>query len=81
MKTPSSVDGVLFCSKVLARGLGPGADVLALLLGFHVVICCVSLTQVANFYRSPGIVAFSVAHIGPAILIAAPFALTAVLTP
>ena len=53
--------------------------VLALLLGFHVVICCVSLTLVADFYRSPGIVAFSVAHIGPAIPIAAPFALTAVL--
>ena len=53
--------------------------VLALLLGFHVIICCVSLTYVAYFYRSPVIVAFSSARIGPAILIAAPFALTAVL--
>jgi hypothetical protein len=52
---------------------------LALLLGFHVVICCVSLTLVANFYQSPVIVAFSGDRIGPAILIAAPFALTAVL--
>jgi hypothetical protein len=52
---------------------------LALLLGFHVVVCCVSLTQVANFYQSPVIIAFSIARIGPAILIAAPFALAAVL--
>ncbi len=52
---------------------------LALLLGFHVIVCCVSLTYVAWFYQSPVIVAFSSARIGPAILIAAPFALTAVL--
>jgi hypothetical protein len=52
---------------------------LALLLGFHVVVCCVSLTQVAYFYQSPAIIAFSIARIAPAILIAAPFALTAVL--
>ncbi len=52
---------------------------LALLLGFHVVICCVSLTQVAYFYQSPAMVAFSSARIGPAILIATPFALTGVL--
>ncbi len=50
---------------------------LALLLGFHIVVCCVSLTQVANFYQSPVIIAFSMARIGPAILIAAPFALMA----
>jgi hypothetical protein len=52
---------------------------LALLLGFYVIICCVSLTQVANFYQSPVIIAFESARIGPAILIAAPFALTAIL--
>jgi hypothetical protein len=52
---------------------------LALLLGFHVVVCCVSLTQVAYFYQSPVIIAFSTARIVPAILIAAPFALTAAL--
>src|ERR1700761_1548331 len=52
---------------------------LALLLGFHVIICGLSLTYVAYFYQSPVIVAFDSARIGPAILIAAPFALTAVL--
>ena len=52
---------------------------LALLLGLYVIICCVSLTQVANFYQSPVIIAFESARIGPAILIAAPFALTAIL--
>jgi hypothetical protein len=52
---------------------------LALLLAFHVIICCVSLSLVANFYQSPVIIAFSRADIGPAILIAAPFALTAAL--
>jgi hypothetical protein len=39
----------------------------------------VSLTYVAYFYQSPVIIAFSMARVGPAILIAAPFALTAVL--
>src|SRR5581483_7743963 len=52
---------------------------LALLLGFHVVICCVSLTYVAYFYQSPVLVAFGTARIGPAILIAVPFALTIIL--
>jgi hypothetical protein len=47
---------------------------LALLLGFHVIICCVSLTYVAYFYRIPAIFAFDGARIGPAILVAAPFA-------
>jgi hypothetical protein len=52
---------------------------LALLLCFHVVVCCVSLTFVAYFYQVPAILAFDSTRIGPAILIAAPFALTAVL--
>src|ERR1700744_5725326 len=52
---------------------------LVLLLGFHIVVCSVSLTLVAYFYQTPPILAFSVARIGPAILIAAPFALTAIL--
>jgi hypothetical protein len=51
---------------------------LALLLGFHVVIWCVSLTYVTQFY-APLIAAFSADRIGPAILIAAPFALAAAL--
>lgn len=49
------------------------------LLGFHIVMWCASLTLVANFYASPGVLAFSGARIGPAILVAAPFALVAVL--
>src|ERR1700742_4000999 len=52
---------------------------LALLLGVHVVVCCVSLTYVAYFYASPTLVAFDSTRIGPAILVAAPFALTIVL--
>src|SRR5581483_2463630 len=52
---------------------------LALLLGLHVIVCCVSLTYVAWFYQSPVIVAFSSARIGPVILIVAPFALAAIL--
>ncbi len=51
---------------------------LALLLGFHVIIWCVSLTYVAYFY-APTFVAFSSDRIGPAILIAAPFAITVAL--
>ena len=52
---------------------------LALLLGFHVVVCCVSLTYVAYLYASPRLVAFSGARIGPAILIATPFAVAVLL--
>jgi hypothetical protein len=52
---------------------------LTLLLCFHVIVCGVSLTYVAYFYQSPVIVAFDSARIAPAILIAAPFALTAIL--
>ncbi len=51
---------------------------LALLLGFHVIVWCSSLTYVAYFYRSTYTV-FSSARIGPAIFISAPFALTTVL--
>jgi hypothetical protein len=52
---------------------------LPLLLGLHVIICCVSLTYVAYFYASPIIVAFESARIGPAILVTLPFALAAAL--
>jgi hypothetical protein len=65
-------------AKVSVPGDRSGVQ-LTLLLGFHVIMCCASLTQVANFYQSPVIVAFGSARIGPAILIAAPFALTAIL--
>jgi len=65
-------------TKVLTPG-GRSILPLALLLGFHVIICGVSLTYVAYLYQSPFIVAFGMARIGPAILIAAPFSLTAVL--
>jgi hypothetical protein len=52
---------------------------LALLLGLHVIICCVSLTYVAYFYATPVIVAFESARIAPAILVTLPFALAAAL--
>src|SRR6201994_3700120 len=45
---------------------------LVLLLGAHVIVCCVSLTYVAGFYQIPPLLVFSAARIGPAILIAAP---------
>src|SRR5215472_6282687 len=52
---------------------------LALLLSFHVIVCCVSLTYVASFYASPALIAFGSTRIVPAALIAAPFALMAIL--
>lgn len=52
---------------------------LALLLGFHVIVWCVSLTCVAYFYVSPAIIAFESARIGPAVLVAAPFVPVAIL--
>src|SRR6201994_1290167 len=52
---------------------------LVLLLGLHVVICCISLTFVAWLYASHTIVTFDSARIVPAALIAAPFSLVAIL--
>ena len=55
-----------------------GRFALALRLGVHIIVWCVSLTCVAYYY-APTFVAYSSDRIGPAILIAVPFALTAVL--
>ena len=49
------------------------AFALVLLLGFHVVVCCVSLTYAAYIYASPYLVDFDSARIGPAVLVVAPF--------
>src|SRR5450631_2732067 len=52
---------------------------LGVLLCFHIVVCCVSLSYVADYYSYMQILSFDQTRLYAAALIAAPFAVVAVL--
>ncbi len=67
-------------SDVLQNPASPRARLaLALLLGVHVVICCVSLIYVTQYFSGYQLFRFDAARVYPAILNVAPLALCAIL--
>jgi len=52
---------------------------LAVLLGLHIVVCCLSLIQVARFYPKPQIVLFDTVHLSAAVANVVLFATVSVL--